>query len=146
MRSPCSCQWCQPSSPAATGFKAPQVPQCLRSLSLKLPHRFISMPSYPPTQKAPSSGLFITCLEIQAIRVVRSLRRLDWIKVGLTAFFIQRAGGDSACRTTTGNGVRLVLFRVAVVPQAGHRVMALQFLHLGDLGRGRCLLLPSVDR
>ena len=77
---------------------------------------------------------------------VRSLRRLDWIKVGLTAFFIQRAGGDSACRTTTGDGVRLVLFLVTVAPRAGQRFMSLQFLHQGDLGKGSCLLLPSVDR
>ena len=77
---------------------------------------------------------------------VRSLRRLDWIKVGLTAFFIQRAGGDSACRTTTGDGVRLVLCLVTVVPRAGQRFMSLHHLHQGDLGKGSCLLLPSVDR
>ena len=100
----------------------------------------------PPTQKAPSSGLLITCLEIQAIRVVRSLRHLDWIKVGLTAFFIQRAGSDSACRTTTGNGARLALLLDTVAPRAGHRFMSLQFLHQGDLGKGSRLLLLSVDR
>lgn len=103
-------------------------------------------PVTPPTQKAPSSGSFITCLEIQAVRVVRSLRRLDWIKVGLTAFFIQRAGGDSACRTETGDGVRLVLCLVTVVPRAGQRFMSLHRLHRGDLWKGSCLLLPSVDR